>query len=113
MWTLIVPVEASTGNSFRRVRPKAGICMSRIRFLTRFLGAPSIAELRRRIPGDRRAMAEPGANKIADRQLSTSSNTGQLPYFGSIFSCTRRLLEGKHHDPMCETVDRRRWQLAF
>jgi hypothetical protein len=31
------------------------------RFLARFLGAPLIAEPRRRIAGDRRAMAEPGS----------------------------------------------------
>ena len=41
--------------------PKQASLMSGGPFLARFLGAPLIAETRRRIAGDRLAMAEPGS----------------------------------------------------
>jgi hypothetical protein len=81
MWTFIVPVKASMRSSFRRVRPKAGIFMPGSRFLARFLGAPSIAGLRRRIAGDRRAMAEPGSIEwLAGNSRHPTTHDRQLPY---------------------------------
>ena len=42
-------------------RPKHAFLISGSRFLACFVGAPLVAEPRRRIAGDRRAMAEPGS----------------------------------------------------